>query len=130
MPASTTPDSHGTSLRRTLGVIEVVFLNVCAILGVRWLSTAAQMGPSSDESQVQRDGELQLAVSRESGKTDPSCADAAHERGANPCNPIGRLGTIVGPHSPLPRRLCPEDENSNASRGRDAGGEADLWGKV
>jgi len=34
-------------LRRTLGLWDLVFLNVAAILGLRWLSTAAQMGPSS-----------------------------------------------------------------------------------
>ena len=38
---------HGGELRRTLGVMDLVFLNVAAILGIRWLSTAAQMGPSS-----------------------------------------------------------------------------------
>ena len=37
--------SHG--LYRTLGVMDLVFLNIAAILGIRWLSTAAQMGPSS-----------------------------------------------------------------------------------
>jgi amino acid transporter len=34
-------------LRRVLGVRDLVFLNVSAILGFRWLSTAAQMGASS-----------------------------------------------------------------------------------
>lgn len=34
-------------LHRTLGLWDLVFLNVAAILGLRWLSTAAQMGPSS-----------------------------------------------------------------------------------
>ncbi len=34
-------------LVRTLGVLDLVFLNVAAILGIRYLSTAAQMGPSS-----------------------------------------------------------------------------------
>ena len=34
-------------LRRTLGVADLVLLNIAAILGIRWLSTAAQMGPSS-----------------------------------------------------------------------------------
>jgi len=34
-------------LHRTLGVTDLVFLNIAAILGIRWLSTAAQMGPSS-----------------------------------------------------------------------------------
>lgn len=37
----------GGGLRRTLGVMDLVFLNIAAILGIRWLSTAAQMGPSS-----------------------------------------------------------------------------------
>ena len=27
--------------------MDLVFLNVCAVLGIRWLATAAQMGPSS-----------------------------------------------------------------------------------
>lgn len=35
------------SLRKVLGVSDMVFLNIAAILGIRWLSTAAQMGPSS-----------------------------------------------------------------------------------
>jgi amino acid transporter len=43
----TAKDSGGASLRRSLGVVDVVFINVAAILGTRWLSTAAQMGPSS-----------------------------------------------------------------------------------
>lgn len=38
---------NGTGLHRTLGVMDIVFLNIAAILGIRWLSTAAQMGPSS-----------------------------------------------------------------------------------
>ncbi len=38
---------HDGGLHRTLGVMDLVFLNVAAILGIRWLSTAAQMGPSS-----------------------------------------------------------------------------------
>ena len=38
---------HGGSLHRTLGVTDLIFLNIAAILGIRWLSTAAQMGPSS-----------------------------------------------------------------------------------
>ena len=38
---------NGTGLHRTLGVMDLVFLNIAAILGIRWLSTAAQMGPSS-----------------------------------------------------------------------------------
>jgi amino acid transporter len=40
-------NEQGGGLRRTLGVMDLVFLNVAAILGIRWLSTAAQMGPSS-----------------------------------------------------------------------------------
>jgi amino acid transporter len=46
---TTEPESneHGGALHRTLGVMDLVFLNVAAILGIRWLSTAAQMGPSS-----------------------------------------------------------------------------------
>lgn len=36
---------HG--LRRTLGVMDLVFLNIAAIVGLRWLSTAAQLGPSA-----------------------------------------------------------------------------------
>ena len=35
------------SLRKVLGVSDLVFLNIAAILGIRWLSTAAQLGPSS-----------------------------------------------------------------------------------
>jgi len=33
--------------RRVLGLRDLVYLNVSAIVGFRWLSTAAQMGPSS-----------------------------------------------------------------------------------
>ncbi|RLA33026.1 MAG: amino acid permease [Gammaproteobacteria bacterium] len=46
---ATTPQSEagGGSLVRTLGVMDLVFLNMAAILGLRWLSTAAQMGPAS-----------------------------------------------------------------------------------
>ena len=39
-----TPDVR---LERVLGVRDLVFLNLSAILGFRWLSTAAQIGPSS-----------------------------------------------------------------------------------
>ena len=39
--------AQGSGLHRTLGVMDLVLLNVAAILGFRWLSTAAQMGPSS-----------------------------------------------------------------------------------
>jgi amino acid transporter len=45
--AEQSPDINGPKLHRTLGVMDLVFLNVAAIIGVRWLSTAAQMGPSS-----------------------------------------------------------------------------------
>ena len=41
------PGSTGGELFRTLGVMDLVLLNVAAILGIRYLSTAAQMGPSS-----------------------------------------------------------------------------------
>ena len=37
----------GGGLRRTLGVMDLAFFNIAAILGIRWLSTAAQLGPSS-----------------------------------------------------------------------------------
>ena len=40
-------EKSGGGLRRTLGVMDLVFLNIAAILGIRWLSTAAQMGPAS-----------------------------------------------------------------------------------
>ncbi len=40
-------DSSSAGLHRTLGVMDLVFLNVAAILGLRWLSTAAQLGPAS-----------------------------------------------------------------------------------
>jgi len=41
------PEESSHSLYRTLGVMDLVFLNIAAILGIRWLSTAAQIGPSS-----------------------------------------------------------------------------------
>ena len=47
MPTATQSAAGGGSLVRTLGVMDLVFLNMAAILGLRWLSTAAQMGPSS-----------------------------------------------------------------------------------
>ncbi len=34
-------------LRRSLGVRDLILFNIAAILGLRWLSTAAQTGPSS-----------------------------------------------------------------------------------
>ena len=40
-------EGTGGELRRTLGVMDLVFLNIAAILGIRWLSTAAQVGPAS-----------------------------------------------------------------------------------
>jgi amino acid transporter len=46
MSASNQGGSDG-GLRRTLGTMDLVFLNIAAILGIRWLSTGAQMGPSS-----------------------------------------------------------------------------------
>jgi len=39
--------STGIHLHRSLGVRDIVLINIAAVLGVRWLSTAAQMGPSS-----------------------------------------------------------------------------------
>jgi amino acid transporter len=37
----------GGSLRRALGTFDLVLLNIVTIIGLRWLSTAAQIGPSS-----------------------------------------------------------------------------------
>ncbi len=39
--------NSGPKLHRVLGVRDMVLLNVAAIVGLRWLSTAAQIGPSS-----------------------------------------------------------------------------------
>lgn len=47
MATATESAASGGSLVRTLGVMDLVFLNMAAILGLRWLSTAAQMGPAS-----------------------------------------------------------------------------------
>jgi amino acid transporter len=47
MESEAADSSQGTGLHRTLGVMDLVFLNIAAILGIRWLSTAAQLGPSS-----------------------------------------------------------------------------------
>lgn len=47
MATSPANEKAGGSLVRTLGVMDLVFLNMAAILGLRWLSTAAQMGPAS-----------------------------------------------------------------------------------
>jgi len=47
MSASTADqDTHG-KLHRALGVRDIVLINIAAILGLRWLSSAAQMGPAS-----------------------------------------------------------------------------------
>ena len=37
----------GGGLRRALGTFDLVLLNIVTIIGLRWLSTAAQIGPSS-----------------------------------------------------------------------------------
>ena len=37
----------GPGLRRALGTFDLVLLNIAAIVGLRWLSTAAQLGPAS-----------------------------------------------------------------------------------
>ena len=37
----------GPKLHRVLGLRDLVLLNIAAIVGLRWLSTAAQLGPSS-----------------------------------------------------------------------------------
>jgi amino acid transporter len=45
---TTTPEEKGGhGLHRVLGTWDLVLLNVVAIVGFRWLSTAAQIGPSS-----------------------------------------------------------------------------------
>ena len=38
---------NGPELRRALGTFDLVLLNIAAIVGLRWLSTAAQLGPAS-----------------------------------------------------------------------------------
>ena len=38
---------NGPGLRRALGTFDLVLLNIAAIVGLRWLSTAAQLGPAS-----------------------------------------------------------------------------------
>lgn len=46
--SDSTPDTSAQGqLHRALGIGDVVLINIAAILGVRWLSTAAQMGPAS-----------------------------------------------------------------------------------
>jgi amino acid transporter len=47
MSAELPEHTNERGLHRALGVADLVFLNMAAILGVRWLSTAAQLGPSS-----------------------------------------------------------------------------------
>lgn len=47
MSASSPEQSTHGQLHRTLGVRDIVLINIAAVLGVRWLSTAAQMGPAS-----------------------------------------------------------------------------------
>ncbi len=42
-----TPPGGGPGLRRALGTFDLVLLNIAAIVGLRWLSTAAQLGPAS-----------------------------------------------------------------------------------
>src|SRR3984957_6698570 len=37
----------GPELHRTLGISDLVLLNIAAVVGLRWLSVAAQIGPSS-----------------------------------------------------------------------------------
>src|ERR1700677_2341633 len=37
----------GPQLHRALGTLDLVLLNIAAIVGLRWLSVAAQIGPSS-----------------------------------------------------------------------------------
>lgn len=47
MSASAPEQPITGTLHRALGVRDIVLINIAAILGLRWLSTAAQMGPSS-----------------------------------------------------------------------------------
>ncbi|MDH3430368.1 MAG: APC family permease [Gammaproteobacteria bacterium] len=47
MSESREGQTTSASLHRALGVRDIVLINIAAVLGVRWLSTAAQMGPSS-----------------------------------------------------------------------------------
>jgi len=44
---SHTTDEPKHNLRRALGIRDLVLFNIAAILGLRWLSTSAQVGPSS-----------------------------------------------------------------------------------
>lgn len=40
-------DTDGPRMHRVLGVRDLVLLNIAAVIALRWLSTAAQIGPSS-----------------------------------------------------------------------------------
>ena len=42
-----TAEVAGLNLHRVLGVRDLVLLNIAAVVGLRWLSVAAQIGPSS-----------------------------------------------------------------------------------
>jgi amino acid transporter len=42
-----TQPGGGPGLQRALGTFDLVLLNIAAIVGLRWLSTAAQLGPAS-----------------------------------------------------------------------------------
>lgn len=45
--ATDVADHPATTMHRTLGVRDLVLFNIAAVLGLRWLSLAAQIGPSS-----------------------------------------------------------------------------------
>jgi len=45
--ATTSTAEHPTTLRRVLGTWDLVLFNIAAIVALRWLSVAAQVGPSS-----------------------------------------------------------------------------------
>jgi len=47
MSTSSAEQPDNGHLHRALSVRDIVLINIAAILGLRWLSTAAQMGPSS-----------------------------------------------------------------------------------
>lgn len=44
---ATPASGHPTTLRRVLGTWDLVLFNIAAIIALRWLSVAAQIGPSS-----------------------------------------------------------------------------------
>jgi amino acid transporter len=44
---SNSQPASGLGLRRALGTFDLVLLNIAAIVSLRWLSTAAQLGPAS-----------------------------------------------------------------------------------